>query len=285
MIALFALLACDPSPPPAASAPLAIQADVARTDVPSGESVSLTVEVFATEGAQLQLQPPAAEGLTVTPTGQEGPLPAGSGLRQVFSYTLDGDDGSYIIQPGAVATDGSDEPIVAPPIFVDIGVEGPSGGEMAGFASAPPQQPPWMWIGLGAGVALFAAAALGAYLLRPRTPAAPEPPEPRARRRWAAARKEGLDDPALAVVLSGIFRDYLQERHGFPAQANTSREIIASLSSRKLVSSASRETLSRVLEASDRLKYGRDGGGPAFFDDLEAAFEQTLRAGQGSDDA
>ena len=170
--------------------------------------------------------------------------------------------------------------MVAPPIFIDLGVDGPTGGELAGFAELDPEPAlPWLWIGLGAGALLLAGGLSAAWLLRPRPPEAPEPPESVARRRWAEARSAGLDDPALALALSAVFRDYLQQRHGFSAQANTSREIVASLEQRSLVTVSERLKLESILQASDRLKYGRDGGGQAFFDALEAAFEDILRAG------
>ena len=281
MIALlFPLTGCAPSLPPASPAP-PIQASIDQTDLTSGEPATLTVVVLSAEAASVQLQPPSSEGLTITPTGQEGPLPAGDRLRHVFRYDVSGDDGSYVIQPGAIALDGA-EPIAAPPIFIDIGVEGPSGGEMVGFSQTPEAPFPWLWLGLGAGALLLAGAGI-AYARRPKTPPPPVPPEVRARKRWRDARGAGMTDPDLAIALSVVFRDYLQERHGFPAQANTSREILRSLTDRELASAAERTSLAQILEASDRLKYGREGGGQTFFDDLEAVFEDLLRAGEAAD--
>lgn len=289
MTALLLLtLACDEEAPPEPEGALAVRASVEQVDIPSGEPVALTVEVYAPEGARIGIQPPAAEGLTVTPTAQEGPLPAGERLRQVFRYELAGDDGSYIIQPGGIAELDADEqpvgdPIVAPPIFVDLGVDGPSGGEMAGFAAAPEQAPPWGWIAVGAGLLGLVGLGAAAYLRRPTPEPVPEVPEVRARKRWKAARAAGMPDPALALTLSAVFRDYLEERHGFSATANTSREIIASLKARSLMGASERQKLASILEAEDRLKYGGEGGGATFFDALEAAFEDILRAGEAPD--
>lgn len=283
MKTVLLLWACQSASSPPPMAPLSIEAVVGQVDIPSGEATALTVEVMVEDGLSVQLQPPSSEELTIVSVGQDEPVLMGSHQRLVFHYTFTGEDGSHIIQPGAALIDSAEEPIVAAPIFVDIGVDGPSGGELAEFASAPEAAFPWQWLALGVS-GLCAAAGLAAFLRhRSNRPAPVESPEHRARRRWTAARATDVSDPELALMLSSIFEDYLHERHDFPAQASTSQEILRALSERGVLTAQNRPALAAILEASDRLKFGRHGGGDAFFDSLEAAFESVLSHGVSED--
>jgi hypothetical protein len=266
--------------PPLSEPPVDLVASVAAAKVGDGEPVELTLSLYAAPDWTLQLQEPAAEGLTVKQTGTDGPTLQGSRQRTRLSYSLTGPAGSYIIQPGAALAHGpgdQERELVPPPIFVDIGVKGPSGGELAGaLEPPPPRQPPWALIGAGVLGVLALIGGLLWWLRRPVPVPPPEPVDVRARRLWREARAAGMADPDLAVALSGVMRDYLERRYGWPATAHSSREILAFLEQH--TSAALRLQLTAVLEANDRLKYAREGGGGDFFDELERCFLDVLAA-------
>lgn len=279
MIALW--LACSSPQPRQAPPPVDAHAAVQDAKVDTQQPIALSVEVYTAPGWQVQLQPPHAEGLIVTPAGSEGPQLSGTRERLVKRYRLSGPDGSYIIQPGrgeATSPDGAAQPIEMAPIFVDIGVEGPSGGEMKDFAALPPQpHTPWGWI-IGGVVVGVSVISVGAWLWsrRPQPPHPIESPRDRARRRWTHTRQASLSDPQQAIALSTIFRDYLEERYRFPASAQTSREVLRALKETVDFSPALQQNLTELLEASDRLKFAREGGGEAFFARLDDSFEAVL---------
>jgi hypothetical protein len=174
--------------PPLAPPPVDLTASVVGAQVDADEPIALTLSLYATEGWTLQLQAPSAEGLTVTQTEQEGPTQEGTRQRTRLSYALTGEPGSYVIQPGAALASGPGEQereLVPPPIFVDIGVDGPSGGALAGaMAPPPPPEPPWAWIGAGVLGILALVGGLVWWLRRPRPEPPPEPLDSRAQRLW-----------------------------------------------------------------------------------------------------
>ena len=265
--------------PPMASPPVDLTASVQASKVPEGEPVVLTLSLYAAQDWTLQLQEPAAEGLELTPAEQDGPVQEGDRQRTRLQYNLTGPAGSYVIQPGAALAVGPGDQqreLVPPPIFVDIGVDGPTGGELAG-AEAPPEppEPPWALIGAGVLGVVLLSGGLVWWMRRPKPIPPPEPIDVRARRLWSVARSAGMDDHTLALTLSGVLRDYLQRRYSWPATSRTSREILAFLEDR--VPASLRLQLTAVLEANDRLKYAREGGGGAFFDSLEASFLDILQ--------
>lgn len=307
LLFLFPLwLACDaPSPSGgeghvASEAGLTLEAQVAAAKVQSGAAVALTVTLAAPPGWEVALLPPVAEGLTVTPAETTAPLSLDGREQRVTRYNLSGPDGSYVISPGAARGQppggGAPQEVQVPPIFVDVGVAGPKVAEMAAFEAPPPPPPPeepgaaWAWIvptALGGAVAV--AAGLWGWRRR-RSRGVEETPAMRVRRRWQAVRLGGLDEPAQAVALSAVFREYLQERYGFPATAATTREVLAALAAQGAVPPVAHARLASVLGAADRLKYAREGGGEAFFAELDASLEAVLAladpaAGEGGEDA
>ncbi|MFT5684548.1 MAG: hypothetical protein ACI8RZ_005489, partial [Myxococcota bacterium] len=276
---MWLLLGCGADVlPPLAAPPVDLVASVEASKVGEGEPVNLTLSLYASEEWTLQLQEPASEGLTVSPTGTDGPTREGSRQRTQLSYTLTGPPGSYVIQPGAARAQGpgdQERELVPPPIFVDIGVDGPTGGELAGAMEPPlPPEPPWALIGAGVFALVALLGGLLWWVMRPKPVPPPEPDDVRAKRLWQESRGAQLSDHDLAVALSGVMRDYLQRRYGWPATTLSSSEILEFLSSH--TSADLRGKLTEVLEANDRLKYAREGGGDAFFDELEACFLDVL---------
>ncbi len=268
-----------------------VGAVVSDSQVGSGEPVLLTVYQAAPEGWSVDVGVPVAEGLEVVersaPTLADDLLPdvGPGGSVVVTGYAFTGPDGSYQIQfaPATVTEpDGIAQEVELGPFFVDIGVPGPSGGQLAGLAAAQPAPGlPWGWI---AGVALFMAAFMGlagAWLMRPKEEEPGPPPlsaAEQAARDWAGTRASGLDDHPQAVGLSRVFRVYLEQSSGWPATRRTGAEILAWLRDTGRLGPADQARSARILQATDLLKFAREGGGQEFFDSLDRDFEGILEA-------
>ena len=173
------------------------------------------------------------------------------------------------------------------PVFVDIGVKGPTGGPMDGFASAPPAPPPpWRWIALT--LAIVAAVLLVIWAVRRKLRSRPvvlPPPTPAhivAQGAWADARAQITDDHPLAVRLSMVLREYIEARAGLPATRATTTEILQHFEHHGFGGRAfdieARMRVQRILDATDRLKFAREGGGEVFFSSLDKDFEGIIDA-------
>jgi hypothetical protein len=277
MIAL--LFAChQPAAPVAATEPT-MSATVRAAKVGKDQPVELTVVGDAPPGWTIELGAPSSDGLTVTASD---PVQNGSHTSQQFTLTGPPDDYVITLAPGhATGPDGTEKDLPMPPLFVDIGIEGPSGGPMADLLPTPAERDiPWVWIGAGVGAAALLAA--GLYALRRARPSLPPPPpDPAhvvARRAWDEARRAGLDDHALALRLSNVLRTYFDDAIGFPASARTTREILAHLEDAGSLDAAHRGRARHILDATDRLKFAREGGGAGFFEALDDDFAAVLDA-------
>ncbi len=284
---LLLMTACSgpPSLPPLAAPPVDVELWVAETHVPTGSPVEVEVRVWQTDGWTLDVSAPVGEGLTVQPGAIDGPSLVGTRTRTVARFSLSGDDGSYVIGMAPVVAHGpgdQERTIEPAPLFVDIGVDGPKTGELADVETPPPPPPPdpTPWI-IGLTSAALLAGLAGAIWWRSRRPAPPPPPVPSdvaARAAWAAARASSLDDHALALALSRILREYVEAVTAYPATARTTNEILGWMEQEGLLAPSLRIQLARVLDATDRLKFAREGGGTGFFDALEADFLAVVNA-------
>lgn len=259
MTALLLLAAClGTEPVPLApGAPVWVEA----RHVGKGEPVRL----HAPAGTAL----PAVEGLVVTQVA------TGDGATVVWE--LRGEPGSYVVEV----------PVGTGPatrVFLDIGVDGPTGGPMEGLADIPPLAvPQWPKVaGIVAAVATLVAIGVYAWQkLRPVPP--PPPPEPAdrvARRAWASLRaRTDLEPDALAAELSSVFRRYLEAVHAWPATSRTSREILDALAGDLPV--VSLERARRLLNAMDIVRFSERSAHEGFFSALDEDFEAllTVRAG------
>ena len=285
-IAVFALgCGSGPTLPPLAPPPVDVEVRVERTVVPSGEPVVVEVTQWTSTGWSLPAAHPGAVDLTTTARGRVGPSVVGDRSRTVATYELAGEDGSYVVVvPAVQATGPGDQTrqIEPSPVFVDIGRAPPKLDGLVDAEEIPAASEawsPWMVasaVGLGLGV-LGLLAAVG-YARRAKPAPPPKPAELVAREAWAAARREGLDDHGLALALSQIFRRYLQAVTGFSMLTRTTREIVDFLKQEDLLDQALRPRTQRVLDATDRLKFAREGGGIEFFDALEADFLSVVEA-------
>jgi len=76
----------------------------------------------------------------------------------------------------------------------------------------------------------------------------------------------------MAVELSMILRRYLEGVFFWSATAETTREVLAYLRGHSLLDAEGYARAERVLDATDRLKFAREGGGEAFFVALDEDF-------------
>ena len=253
-------------------------------NVASGEPAMVTVQTTGAEGWTFQPIIPFAENLEVSLVAESGPSAVNDRQVTLQQYAMTGPDGSYVIgttEGEATGPGGQTRTFESVPLFVDIGVEGPTGGPMDGFAAAPPPKPtPWRAISM----AILAATVLAALWLwwrrrqRLRSAAVPPPVPPHilAQGAWADARATIQDEHALAVRLSMVLREYLEARTGIPASKATTIEIWEALArtgvNGRPIDEALKGHIAQILDATDRLKFARVGGGSAFFQSLDQHF-------------
>lgn len=291
MMAWMLWLACsganvlDALAPPLAE----VRVEAEQSKVESGEAVVIEVEAWAAEGWSVQAGVPMAEGLEVELIDTEGPSVIDERSVQVWRYALTGPDGSYVVASteGSAMGPGDQTRTFEPlPIFVDIGVKGP-GGTMEGFAAQPPPEPPpYGWIAAGVAAALALVAAIWGFIrwrnTREREAPPPTPPHIVAQGAWADARATVDDDHGLALRLSMVLREYLEAITPLRATAATTIEIADGLRRHgfdgRPLTDDERVPVERILDATDRLKFAREGGGDAFFAELDRHFESVINA-------
>jgi hypothetical protein len=280
---LLVLAACgDRLAEAPAPEPLRLTAELSDRAVTEGEPPpTLSVSLALPEGWTGTLGLPAVEGLTFTPV--EG-APGAEGEAR---FTLAGEPGSYIIPPVTVEAKGPAGEVETKsvgPFYLDLGVVGPS-STIEDLALAPPPPPsPWPWV-LGVAVVTALVAALVVWGNRKKAearvvpPPPPLSPEDEALLAWAALRaRQDLDDHALALGLSSIFRRFLERVGGFPATALTTYEVLDRLSLDHRVNAAEHDRAQRLLDATDLIKFARSGGGAALFDTLDADLRAVVAA-------
>jgi len=289
---MFWLMACLGADILPALAPPQAEVTVVALDskVESGEPILVAVKSWASSGWDVQAGIPFAEGLETELVAEEGPVQVDGRDVRTWKYALSGPDGSYVV--GVTEGEGrgpedQERTFEPSPLFVDIGVKGPTGGPMDGFATAPPPKPPpYRWMAITAAVVLAIIALIWGVRrwLRNRPTVLP-PPIPAhivAQKAWSNARSQITEDHALALRLSMILREYLEARTGVPATKGTTNEILKHLEHHGLDGVSfdidARMRVQRILDATDRLKFAREGGGDAFFASLDKDFEGIINA-------
>ena len=236
---------------------------VESSKVDSGESIILQVDIFADKNWQIEIEKPFSQTLEVQKQAAGLQQQRGDQIHQRHRFSLRGSDGSHVIEAIQIrANRGTEEQeFQGTKIFVDIGLKGPSSG-VKGIRERE-QEPAniWPWI-LGTGVL---ASGLGWYLYRRKKLRREHSPQQEARQKWRSIRASGASDHALAISLSEIVRGYVDTM--------LDAELIhqTPLEAKKWVWKASltmetKEAMVRLLDATNLLKYAREGGGENFFD-------------------
>lgn len=258
MIALalaFALAGCGEDAPVDVPAP-AVYVEDAKVDA----------------GVSLRVHAPEGSTLAFTPAGPV-PTPVDN-----TTWEVQAEDGSYIV---AV----SDPAGVTTKLYVDVGVVGPTGGEMDGLANLPPPPPSnWLYYTVAALSALATYAAVQYIrhrLKRPLPPPIPDPPHVIAHRAWSALRdRTDLDDATVARLISEIFRTWLDATESFPATKRTTREILDNLAS--TLTAAELQSARRLLTATDLVKFAERSERANLFEQLDGDFVALVRPGRSS---
>jgi hypothetical protein len=274
---------------PELSPPLAeMSVIVDAAAVPSGEGVVVEVQALAAEGWSVEAGQPFSEGLTVELLSEVGPVAVGERSVLTRRYALKGPDGSYVVgttEGHAVGPADEKRSFEAAPVFVDIGVEGPNGGPMDGFADTPPPPPDNTWAVIMIVAGVLTLVGLLWWWRRRRTQrnilaAPPVPPHILAQGAWAEARSTITEDHPLAVRLSMVLREYLEARSGFPASKATSVEIGSAMEQLGIdgrpVGAELWHGIAQILDATDRLKFARQGGGTEFFAAMDTHFQAII---------
>jgi hypothetical protein len=274
---LLLALACAPELREEADEPVRLEAWVEEKKVAAGEPIVLHV--------RLQTQ----AGWTAEP---ELGLPSELGAELVASapgdwtFELSGDPGSYLIPPTVVTVagpQGQQEQLQTTPIYVDLGVQGPSSElqPMEALLEAPEEERNTALILALVGGALLLLAGLAALVLAPllRRGVPQRQPAPRhaeiALAEWAAVLDQELDPAECAMKLSRILRRYIQDSTGAPALSATTVELLADLA---LVPRwrPQLEALRRVLQSTDRIKYAGAAASEGLFDQLDQDFRALV---------
>ena len=287
LLPLLVAVGCGAEPvlPPLAPAPVDVEVRVEQTSVASGEPIVVEVTRWTSSDWSLPPVGPVAEALQTREQSTDGPSVVGDRTRVVSTFELSGDDGSHVVVvPPVEATGPGDQTrtIEPPPVFVDIGTPPPPLDGLVGPEGVPGEQthPTWALAAAGVGAALGFGLLAAAFVVVARSKSAPlpKPAHVIARETWAAARQTTTDDHALALELSLVFRQFLQAVTGAAMVTRTTREIVDLLEGEDLLTPELRLRARRVLDATDRLKFARDGGGTEFFDGLETDFLAVVDA-------
>jgi hypothetical protein len=281
---LLTMGACRPRNPAGDLPEADFKAELQSRNVAVGKPVEVTLRTVEGPGVTVSHGGPSAEGLTAR-LENEKTEEMGDHRVTTQTWSLEGPPGSYVIDSGKATVQkpqGQSEPIVAPPLFVDVGVKGPSSKleDIASLTPAPPSPWPW-WAagGLVAALLLVAAAWWWTHRRKKKTTVPPEAAHVVALREWRAVMDHAdLDDHTRALRLSEVFRRYLEARHALPATAWASGEILDALYDRGKVAALQLDQARRLLLATDLLKFARKGGGKQFFIELEESFQSYLAA-------
>lgn len=207
----------------------------------------------------------APDDATVTVTGDQPVQDAGEGVWEIPAK-----NGSYIV---SVQQKDTKDPVN---LYVDVGVDGPTGGPMEDLAALPPPPPP-MWPYVVAGVAGVALLAGGIYaarrlLVKPAPPPPPEPADVRARREWRELRgRTDLHPEELARQLCEVYKRYVEAVHGWPATQRTTREILDNLAGE--YTAAQLDHARHLLMAMDLVKFAERDAHDEIFESLDRDFQ------------
>ena len=262
----------------------AVQVDllVDSRRVAADTPATVTLTTRTVDGFEIDAPAPLAEGLEVVLLGEDRGEEEGYRVH-ARRFQVFGEPGSYLIGSAPIvvtAPDGTSQDMQVSPIALDIGVQGPTSDLEGVLGVERPDAMSLWWLLAAAGLLGLLWWGWRRFQREDVAPAIPLlPPHVEAMRAWKAALSDDeLDDHARALMLSSIFRRYLERRYGWMATAFTTREIRLQLLAQSGVTGALTERASRLLGATDLLKFARQGGGEQFFGSLDEDFRTFLSA-------
>ena len=266
-----------------ASGDVEINAKLKTAKVESGSALVLVIELYVPSGWDNEYSGPSVQGLDISPPTSSKRVVVGERWRQVLQFSLSGSDGSYIIEPGTLSAtlpDGTKAEKKAPKIYADI-EEGPS-SELQGLHEPPDvsSEESSIWIvvlSIGGVIVLLAIAYVFFRRKKPKLT-----PSQQALKDWELARNQISDDHGLAIALSSILRRYIDvifNANTINCSPNEAKQWLES----SPVPVRFRQNAVRIFDATNRLKFARDGGGGPFFDSLNKDFFRFIKATEPKD--
>jgi len=285
MIALLWLFGCHSEPQLAPSEQVEVSVEVHLSDkrAQSGETLHLDLRLSTRADWSPEDFSVEIDGVTVEEMDRQT-VESSSGSTANYRYALSAPDGSYVIEPIAfsfVALDGELRTRESQRLFFDIGDGGPS-SQIDAMAPVPPQPvSPWprrvRWILAGMLLLLVLGFLWRRRPIKQVPPRPPVPPAVEALTAWEKVQNNpNLDEHTRALLLSQIYRRYLERRFGVPASAYTTGEVLLRL--RGTLSERHIGQSKRLLTATDRIKYARRGGGAALFISLDEDLRELIEA-------
>lgn len=256
-----------------------INAQVDSPKVDAGGTITLTIEVHHSNGIEaLSLAPPQATGMTISKL--EGPVQAAIGARiqEQWMFSLTAPPGSYVIYPGAVQLEGA-EPVIAEPLFVDVGVQGPV-SELADLAPPPAVEPTshssWVWAIAGGAILLLGLGFGLTQLSNRKSP--PEDPVQIANSRYQQLLAQELDAHGKSVELSRIVRQFIADICLEPMVMTMSPNELQAWLLVPRSNLVHPTELIQLLLALDSYKFSRIGGDDNWWKTQEARFNHAIVA-------
>ena len=253
---------------------------------PVGESGgAIVVQVEHPSDWMVELRAPEVSGVVFAPAGEGRVETIGARVVDTRSWTFSAPPGAWEI-PGFRATwspsGASPGEVASSPLFVHVGGKADEAPAMVDIADPPRvRSVPWrpLDIAMAAVVAVGTALVVRRVRRKPASVAARVPPDVVAVMAWEATRADPTLDPhAKAVVLSRIFRDYVEAVLHFPATSWSTTETLDHLGSLPHLAEGNIPRARRLLRATDRVKYAEATPGADLFEDLDADLRAFIAA-------
>ena len=272
-----------------ASEPVRASVQVDRAVATTGDVIEYSIELDYAEGVEVTIPETGSEiaGFRIVDLGEDPARTEGNRVARRFWYQLRADlVGSYILPSVSLDYEmpsGERGAIETSEIFVEVESVLPEDGAATDIRDVKKlrrvtEEPPWLWIGLGA-VLLALAAAYWWWRRRRAEGPKPAPSKPAhdvAFEALARLRQTDFDDlRALRryyFEISEVLRTYVEARFGLNATDLTTEEILPRLSG--LVEGEQQDLLRRFLVETDGVKYAARVPGT---EQIESTYESALR--------
>lgn len=303
------LVGCERTPEVLTSevsrAPVEVHAAVDRAVATTGDLITFRVTVDYDPAWEVLIPEPGSEiaEFRIVDIGRDEPLESLGRVADTRTYQLRADlVGSYVLPPISVSyrprqagatqleegRDNEQEPwseASTSEIFVEVESVLPTAGQAEDIRDLKPlrdvrRRPPWLWIGLGALIAIAVALAIAWWVRRWRRRRSESPPRPAheiAFEALAALRQTDFDDQEAVrwfyFQISETVRSYVENRFAFNATDLTTEEIFDWLGQGEGPGDSQGGQLRQFLQETDQVKFAHQeptqGG-------IEGTYEQAL---------